>query len=162
MGQSFFFYFCLQFKNTHPPFILQSPSLPVCLILSPTHTHSPTASKMCSKTNARCSSEMQLCRQRHMQHTVSCSPCLSCSSETVYECPDYQTAGENSCFFNKNDTSIWVNYNITVVATNALGSAFSDPVDIDVVYIGERMCATLRICSHVWVEYLMHNVLMRI
>uniref|UniRef100_A0A8C2Z434 Prolactin receptor n=1 Tax=Cyclopterus lumpus TaxID=8103 RepID=A0A8C2Z434_CYCLU len=57
------------------------------------------------------------------------------SSETVYECPDYHTAGENSCFFNKNDTSIWVNYNITVVATNALGRAFSDPVEIDVVYI---------------------------
>ncbi|XP_031173346.1 prolactin receptor a isoform X1 [Sander lucioperca] len=57
------------------------------------------------------------------------------SSERVYECPDYHTAGENSCFFNKNDTSIWVNYNITVVATNTLGSAFSDPVDVDVVYI---------------------------
>ncbi|XP_068561719.1 prolactin receptor a [Cebidichthys violaceus] len=57
------------------------------------------------------------------------------SSETVYECPDYHTAGENSCFFNKNNTSIWVNYNITVVATNALGGAFSEPVEIDVVYI---------------------------
>ncbi|XP_035040920.1 prolactin receptor a isoform X2 [Hippoglossus stenolepis] len=57
------------------------------------------------------------------------------NSDTVYECPDYHTAGENSCFFNKNDTSIWVNYNITVVATNAHGSTFSDPVDIDVVYI---------------------------
>lgn len=57
------------------------------------------------------------------------------NSETVYECPDYRTAGKNSCFFNKNDTSIWVNYNITVVATNAVGSTFSDPVDIDVVYI---------------------------
>nr|XP_020456591.1 prolactin receptor [Monopterus albus]XP_020456592.1 prolactin receptor [Monopterus albus] len=57
------------------------------------------------------------------------------NSDTVYECPDYHTAGENSCFFNKNDTSIWINYNITVVATNALGSTFSDPVDIDVVYI---------------------------
>ncbi|XP_040915007.1 prolactin receptor a isoform X2 [Toxotes jaculatrix] len=57
------------------------------------------------------------------------------NSDAVYECPDYHTAGENSCFFNKNDTSIWVNYNITVVATNTLGSTFSDPVDIDVVYI---------------------------
>ncbi|KAM4528622.1 prolactin receptor a [Odontesthes bonariensis] len=57
------------------------------------------------------------------------------NSDTVYECPDYFTAGENSCFFNKNDTSIWVNYNITVVATNTLGSTFSDPIDIDVVYI---------------------------
>ncbi|KAM9794388.1 prolactin receptor a isoform 1-T4 [Syngnathus typhle] len=57
------------------------------------------------------------------------------SSEVVHECPDYSTGGENSCFFNKNDTSIWVNYIISVVATNQLGSAFSDPVDIDVVYI---------------------------
>ncbi|XP_029025660.1 prolactin receptor a [Betta splendens] len=55
--------------------------------------------------------------------------------ETVYECPDYLTAGENSCFFSKNNTSIWVNYNITVVATNELGSTMSDPVDIDVMYI---------------------------
>ncbi|CAN9504290.1 unnamed protein product [Ophioblennius macclurei] len=57
------------------------------------------------------------------------------NSEKVHECPDYHTAGKNSCFFNKNDTSIWVNYNITVVATNSLGSTFSDPVDVDVVYI---------------------------
>ncbi|XP_077398447.1 prolactin receptor a [Vanacampus margaritifer] len=57
------------------------------------------------------------------------------SSDFVYECPDYFTGGENSCFFNKNNTSIWVNYNITVVATNRLGSNFSDPVDVDVVYI---------------------------
>ncbi|XP_048021076.1 prolactin receptor a [Megalobrama amblycephala] len=56
-------------------------------------------------------------------------------SETVYECPDYRTAGENSCFFNKNYTSIWVNYNITVVSTNALGKNISDPVEVDVTYI---------------------------
>ncbi|XP_010864873.2 prolactin receptor a isoform X2 [Esox lucius] len=57
------------------------------------------------------------------------------NSETLYECPDYKTAGNNTCFFNKNDTSIWVNYNITVVATNALGSNTSDPFDVDVAYI---------------------------
>ncbi|XP_040052833.2 prolactin receptor a [Gasterosteus aculeatus] len=57
------------------------------------------------------------------------------SSDAVHECPDYRTAGENSCFFNKNNTAIWVNYNITVVATNSLGSAYSDPVEVDVVYI---------------------------
>ncbi|KAM4532207.1 prolactin receptor a [Fundulus diaphanus] len=57
------------------------------------------------------------------------------NSEMVYECPDYKTAGVNSCFFSKNDTSIWVNYNITVVATNEYGKTSSDPVDIDVVYI---------------------------
>ncbi|XP_028829068.1 prolactin receptor a [Denticeps clupeoides] len=57
------------------------------------------------------------------------------NSETVYECPDYRTAGENSCFFSKNDTTIWVNYNITVVATNELGSNHSDSVEVDVAYI---------------------------
>ncbi|XP_052393311.1 prolactin receptor-like [Carassius gibelio] len=57
------------------------------------------------------------------------------NSETIYECPDYRTAGDNSCFFNKNDTSLWVNYNITVVATNALGKNISDPVEVDVAYI---------------------------
>ncbi|KAL2099630.1 hypothetical protein ACEWY4_004024 [Coilia grayii] len=57
------------------------------------------------------------------------------NSEIVRECPDYHTAGQNSCFFNKNETTIWRTYNITVVATNRLGSNYSDPVDIDVVYI---------------------------
>ncbi|KAJ0013036.1 hypothetical protein NQD34_017370 [Periophthalmus magnuspinnatus] len=60
---------------------------------------------------------------------------LKDNSETVYECPDYHTAGRNSCFFNKNETSVWVNYNITVVATNKMGRTFSDPVDVDVAYI---------------------------
>lgn len=69
-------------------------------------------------------------------------PSLCCSSDAVHECPDYRTAGENSCFFNKNNTAIWVNYNITVVATNSLGSAYSDPVEVDVVYIGEGICAS--------------------
>ncbi|CAL8327313.1 unnamed protein product [Boreogadus saida] len=57
------------------------------------------------------------------------------SSDVVYTCPDYRTAGPNSCYFNKNNTSIWVNYNITVAATNARGSNFSEPVVVDVAYI---------------------------
>ncbi|XP_072309326.1 prolactin receptor a [Eucyclogobius newberryi] len=60
---------------------------------------------------------------------------LKDNCEALFECPDYHTAGKNSCFFNKNETSVWVNYNITVVATNKMGRTFSDPVDVDVAYI---------------------------
>ncbi|XP_060790940.1 prolactin receptor a isoform X2 [Neoarius graeffei] len=56
-------------------------------------------------------------------------------SEEVQECRDYKTAGPNSCFFNKSDTSLWVNYNITVVATNSMGTSVSEPVVVDVAYI---------------------------
>ncbi|XP_067884855.1 prolactin receptor-like [Heterodontus francisci] len=52
-----------------------------------------------------------------------------------HECTDYQTMGPNSCFFDRNHTSIWVIYTITVIATNQMGSSRSDPVFIDVTYI---------------------------
>lgn len=69
------------------------------------------------------------------------------SSEKVYQCHDYVTAGSNSCYFGKGNTSLWVTYNITVVATNRLGSNYSDPVDVDVVYIGKL--ALFMAISHV-------------
>ncbi|TSY69830.1 prolactin receptor [Bagarius yarrelli] len=56
-------------------------------------------------------------------------------SDKVNECPDYKTAGPNSCFFNKSDTSLWVNYNITVMATNSVGSSMSEPFEVDVARI---------------------------
>ncbi|NP_001269751.1 prolactin receptor precursor [Columba livia] len=55
--------------------------------------------------------------------------------ERVYECPDYKTAGPNSCYFDKKHTSFWTIYNITVKATNEIGSNVSDPLYVDVTYI---------------------------
>ncbi|KAK3514663.1 hypothetical protein QTP70_021582 [Hemibagrus guttatus] len=56
-------------------------------------------------------------------------------SEEVFECPDYHSAGNNSCFFDKAHTSIWIFYNITVMASNSYGNTFSEPVEVDVMDI---------------------------
>ncbi|KAM4639399.1 prolactin receptor [Amazona ochrocephala] len=57
------------------------------------------------------------------------------SEEKIYECPDYETSGPNSCYFDKNHTNAWTTYNITVTATNEIGSNSSDPQYVDVASI---------------------------
>ncbi|OCT98792.1 hypothetical protein XELAEV_18011026mg [Xenopus laevis] len=55
----------------------------------------------------------------------------------IYECPDYETSGLNSCYFDKAHTSFWVFYHIYVNATNALGSNVSEELSVDTTYIVE-------------------------
>uniref|UniRef100_A0A3P9M839 Prolactin receptor n=1 Tax=Oryzias latipes TaxID=8090 RepID=A0A3P9M839_ORYLA len=56
-------------------------------------------------------------------------------SKVVRECPDYTSGGSNSCYFDKSQTTLWVEYELTVVATNALGNATSDTLSIDVMNV---------------------------
>lgn len=71
------------------------------------------------------------------------------SSLEVFECPDYHKAGNNSCYFDKRHTSIWIIYNITVVASNALGKAYSESVEIDVMDIGEFISCVYKIFKYI-------------
>uniref|UniRef100_A0A8D2IYY7 Prolactin receptor n=1 Tax=Varanus komodoensis TaxID=61221 RepID=A0A8D2IYY7_VARKO len=76
------------------------------------------------------------------------------------ECPDYTTAGSNSCYFDKKHTKLWITYNITVKATNEMGSSVSDPHYVDVAnivqpYPPENL--TLEFEKKVYGEYLLLN-----
>lgn len=59
------------------------------------------------------------------------------SEEEIHECPDYLSAGPNSCYFNQRITRLWQTYNISVKATNDAGSNLSHPHYVDVKEMGK-------------------------
>uniref|UniRef100_A0A6J0TS31 Prolactin receptor n=1 Tax=Pogona vitticeps TaxID=103695 RepID=A0A6J0TS31_9SAUR len=77
-----------------------------------------------------------------------------------YECPDYTTAGPNSCYFDKKHTSLWITYNFTVKAINEMGSTVSDPYYVDVANIVQPdppENLSLQFEKKVYGEYLLLN-----
>ncbi|MGH0120235.1 UNVERIFIED_CONTAM: hypothetical protein FKN15_056560 [Acipenser sinensis] len=58
-------------------------------------------------------------------------------SEPKRECPDYITGGNNSCYFDSDNTQVWVVYCLNVTAWNKHGSQTSDEHCLDVVDIVE-------------------------
>ncbi len=54
-----------------------------------------------------------------------------------HECPDYVTAGPNSCHFDSSHTSIWKIYCMNVTAVTASRNYTSQEHCLDVVEIGK-------------------------
>ncbi|XP_029282792.1 prolactin receptor-like [Cottoperca gobio] len=54
-----------------------------------------------------------------------------------HECPDYVTAGPDSCHFDSSHTSIWKIYCLNVTAVTAHGNYTSQEHCLDVAEIGE-------------------------
>ncbi|MEQ2190360.1 hypothetical protein XENOCAPTIV_030951, partial [Xenoophorus captivus] len=59
-----------------------------------------------------------------------------------HECPDYKSAGPNSCHFDKRHTSIWTLYCMNVTAVTAQRNYSSQKLCLDVADIGKD-CPTL-------------------
>lgn len=68
------------------------------------------------------------------------SPVSSCvdSKGPKRECPDYRTAGPNSCHFDGSHTTVWSVYCMNVTAATAARNYTSQQHCLDVADIGER------------------------
>ena len=65
-----------------------------------------------------------------------------------HECPDYVSAGPDSCHFDSSHTSIWKIYCLNVTAVTAHGNYTSQEHCLDVAEIGKRR----RVDSKLYIE----------
>ena len=65
-----------------------------------------------------------------------------CRKASKQECPDYESAGPNSCHFDKRHTSVWKMYCMEVTAVTSQGNHTSQQKCVDVQEIGRTTTNT--------------------